>query len=92
MPLLFSGNTLEAGFLKEKESKLNTIWWLILITALFGLALFSSTVFKSVKEVEGIDGELISHSKNRQYTILAAVIVFYTAFFVMLLYLLNNLA
>jgi len=92
VPLLFSGNTLEAGFLKEKESKLNTIWWLILITALFGLALFSSTVFKSVKEVEGIDGELISHSKNRQYTILAAVIVFYTAFFVMLLYLLNNLA
>jgi hypothetical protein len=92
IPLLFSGNTLETEFLKEKESKLNTIWWLILITALFGLVLFSSTVFKSVKEVEGIDGELISHSKNRQYTILAAVVVFYTAFIAMLLYLLDNLA
>ena len=92
VPLLFSGNTLETEFLKEKKSKLNTIWWLILLTALFGLVLFSSTVFKSVKEVEGIDGELISHSKNRQYTILAAVVVFYTAFIAMLLYLLDNLA
>lgn len=92
VPLLFSGNTLEVEFLKKKEAELNTIWWLIVVTAFFGLLIFSSTVFKSVKEVEGIDGELVSHSRNRQYTVLAAVVVFYTAFIAMLLYLLDNLA
>ena len=92
VPLLFSGTTLENQFLKDKQSKLDTIWWIILFAALFGLVLFVFTAFKNVKEVEGIDGELISHSKSRQYTILFSVVLIYVTFISMLLYLLNNLA
>ena len=92
VPLIFSGNTLETQFMKEKNSKLDTIWWLIFSVALFGLVLFIFTAFNNVKEVEGIDGELISHSKNRQYFFLISVAAIYTAFISMLLYLLNNLA
>jgi len=92
VPLIFSGVRLETQFIKEKASKLNTIWWLILLVALFGLIIFVTTTLKNVKEVEGIDGELISHSKNKQYILLSSVGIIYIVFVSMLLYLLNNLA
>jgi hypothetical protein len=92
VPLLFSGTTLENQFLEDKNSKLDTIWWIILVVALFGLGLFIFTAFSNIKEVEGIDGELISHSKRRQYTMLVSVAAIYIVFISMLLYLFKNLA
>lgn len=92
VPLLFSGIRLENQFLEDKNSKLDTIWWIILFVALFGLILFIFTAFRNVREVKGIDDELISHSKGRQYTMLISVALIYVIFISMLLYLLNNLA
>lgn len=92
LPVIFSGQTLETQFNKEKEKKLNTIWWLILIFSSAGLALFIHSTAKNLKSVEGVDGELISYSLMKQKLLLAIVFIFYIIFFASLLYLLKNLA
>jgi len=92
LPLIFSGEVLEKEFNEKKSGELNFYWWMILISSLAGLILFIRTVFRKMKVVEGIDGELISRSMNNQRLILAGAIVLYAGVIFLLLYLLKNLA
>lgn len=92
LSLIFSGEVLEKDFLKEKNSRLNFYWWMILLFSLAGLFTFIVTVLKKMKVVEGVDGELISRSMASQRMMLAGAVVIYVSFLTMLLYLLRNLA
>jgi len=92
LTVVFSGQVLEERFLKEKEEKLDYLWWSILFVSFFSLLLFSMVIYSKFKVVEGLDGELITHSIGKQRTMLAFAIAFYTIVVVSLLYLLKNLA
>jgi hypothetical protein len=92
LPLIFSGEVLEKEFNEKKSGELNFYWWMILISSLAGLILFIRTVFRKMKVVEGIDGELISRSMNIQRLMLAGAAVLYAGVIFLLLYLLKNLA
>ncbi len=92
LSLVFSGNVLQKRFLEQKQKKLNFIWWSIFFVSMLSLLLFIAVMFSKFKVVEGLDGELITHSKNRQRALFAFAVIFYTVVVVMLLYLLLNLA
>lgn len=92
LPMIFSGEILEKRFLDNKNKKLNFYWWMLLLTSLAGLVVFVVSVTRKMKVVEGIDGELISHSILKQRMILSGVVVMYVIFLTMFLYLLSNLA
>ena len=92
LTLLFSGEVLEEKFLEEKEKKLSVLWWLIFSVSLASLIFFIIVIYSKFKVIEGLDGELITHSLARQRTMLAFAVAFYTIVIVSLLYLLKNLA
>jgi hypothetical protein len=92
LTMVFSGNVLEEKFLEEQKEKLSFLWWAILFVSVFSMVVFTVVIFSRFKVVEGIDGELITHSLAKQKAMLAIAVSFYTIVIVSLLYLLKNLA
>ena len=92
LPVIFSGEDLEKQFLADRDRTLDVLWWSMFAIAAAGFAFFIFTVMNRFRVIEGIDGELISHSINRQRAMLAVASLFYILFFTFLLYLLRNMA
>ncbi len=89
---LFSGEVLEEKFLEEKSKKLSSLWWAILALSILSMIFFTFVMYSNINVVEGIDGELVTHSPGKQKAMLAFAIGFYTIVVAGLLYLLKNLA
>lgn len=92
LPVIFSGEDLEKQFVADRDRTLDILWWSMFLLAAAGFAFFIFTVMERFRVIEGIDGELISHSINRQRAMLAVASLFYILFFTFLLYLLRNMA
>jgi len=92
LPVMFSGEKLETEFNIRHQKMLELLWWMIFALSVAGLILFIVVTLRKLKVVEGIDGELVTYSMNRQRAVLFIACILYIMVFVFLLYLLKNLA
>ena len=92
LSMIFSGEKLEKEFNAARDSELSLYQTVLIVSSVFGFALFAFIMLKKIKVVVDEDGELISNSLAKQRAIVAAALAFYALFILGLLYFLNNLA
>ncbi len=89
---IYTGTDFEKTFDERKQAKLRVVWWLLLVTAVAGLALFTVFSARRFSVVEGEEGELVTLSRRQQQFMLAALVGGLALFFILLLSVLGNLA
>ena len=92
LSMIFSGEKLKNDFMEAKKSELLLYETILIASSLLGMILFVYIMIKRIKVVVDDDGEIISRSLNQQRAMIFGAAVFYAAFILSLLYLLNHLA
>lgn len=89
---LYNGRVQEKLFAEHQRSKMALLWWGIASILIFGILFFSYSVLREIKVVEDEDGELLTHSFNKQMVALIASSALLSLFAFGLLYLLKHMA